>query len=166
MTMQPMMSGTLEEKDMLHTILSLLKQTTATYATAVTESSCATVKQTMQRLFNETVMEQGECFQIMQRHGWYTKPEDAPRQSIRKAITAHRQKRQEISQFIIRANSVRGGMPNYTTGAYQQQMSYQPSPTYQAYTPSDMSAGTAEWVRQQAMTTRQQTGSQHGEIMQ
>ncbi len=163
--MQQMMSGKLEEKDMLHTILSLLKQTTATYSTAVTEASCATVRQTMQRLFNETVMEQGECFQIMQRHGWYAQPEEAPRQAIRKAITAHRQKGQEISQFL-RLNSVRGGMPNYTTGAYQQQMTYQPTPTYQAYTPSDMSAGTAEWVRQQAMASRHQTGSQHGEIMQ
>lgn len=163
--MQQMMSGKLEEKDMLHTILSLLKQTTGTYATAVTEANCATVRQTMQRLFNETVMEQGECFQIMQRHGWYARSEEAPRQAIRKAITGHRQKGQEISQFL-QANSMRSQMSNYSIGAYQQRMPYQPTANYQQYTPADMSAGTSEWVRQQAIATRHQNGAQHGEMMQ
>ena len=176
--MQQMMQGKLEEKDWMHTILSLLKQTTSGYALAVTEARCAMVRQTMQRFFNETVTEQGDCSQIMLRQGWYAQPEEAPRQSIRKAISTHRQTGQMINQFLqaqgVRSMMQKPTMPQYQQapygmGTYQQPASYQPpayQPTsnYQAYTPSDMSAGTAEWVRQQAINTRNIEHG-HGEMM-
>ncbi len=105
--MQPQaMGGQLQEQDYMHEILMLLKHQAREYTTAVMEASCAEVRQTMQRLLNETLSEQADCYHIMARQGWYPAGPTANRQDVSKAIQQHRQDAQKNMQ--IAQNSLMG----------------------------------------------------------
>lgn len=92
--------GALSEQDQFQNILVLLKHTASEYASAVTESNCAVVRQTMQRLLHETLTEQADCFQMMSRHGWYTIAPQASRQDVQKEVLSHRQTAQQTAQML------------------------------------------------------------------
>lgn len=94
------MTQMLHEQDLFHNILILLKHNAREYATAVTESNCAVVRQTMQRLLHETLAEQADCYQVMSRQGWYPPAPVATRQDVQKSVQQHRQSAQNTAQSL------------------------------------------------------------------
>ncbi|PWI58312.1 spore coat protein [Sulfoacidibacillus thermotolerans] len=119
--MQPQAMGAqLQEQDYMNEILLFLKHQVLEYATAVMEASSIQVRQTMQRLLNETLTEQADCYQLMARQGWYPPAPTANRQDLLKSIQQHRQDAQKNMQI---ARNVGIGMQNQTQiGSWQQQV--------------------------------------------
>ncbi len=99
----------LQEKDLMHQILIMLKHQSREYTTAVTEANCAQVRQTMQRMLNETLAEQADCYQIMARQGWYPSPTAVSHQELHKSIQSHRQNVQ-MTMHTVQAAGLRGAM--------------------------------------------------------
>lgn len=106
-------AGTLlRERDLFVELLTLLKHASRMYTTAVTEAGCPVFLQTMQRLLHETLAEQGDCFQVMNRRGWYPAGPSPTRQDIQKAIQNAHQTIQDMRTLLQWV-----GLPN---GALQQ----------------------------------------------
>lgn len=125
--MQSQMMGTqLQDQDYFYEILLLLKHQAREYTTAVLESSCVQVRQTMQRLLNDTLSEQADCYQIMARQGWYPAGPSANRQDVTKAIQTHRQDAQKNMQMAQSAG-VGGQMGRPSQQQQQPWQSYQMS---------------------------------------
>ena len=102
------------EKDMFHTILIMLKHNAREYATAVTEANCASVRQTFQRLLNDTLAEQADCYQVMGRQGWYPPAPSAERRDVQSSIQQHRQGAQQIQAVVqARAGGYQGVQPQW-----------------------------------------------------
>lgn len=153
-----MMNGTmtrgggaqLSEQDLFHSIIVLLKHTAREYTTAVTESSCAVVRQTMQRLLHETLTEQADCFSVMNRQGWYPPAPDARRQDVQNSIQTNQQCAQKTSQFLsasgIRPTRSGTGQPS---GGWQNPMSM---PQWQTSQPQGMMNPQQGMSRGQAQT--------------
>ena len=113
----------LREQDVFTVILNLLKNTAREYATAVTEASCPNVRQTMQNMLNETLSEQADCYQVMNRQGWYPPASRAARQDVQQAIQKHRQAAGQLMQIVGQ-----GGF--YGEVGRQQPPMHQPQPFY------------------------------------
>lgn len=106
----------LREQEMFTVMLNLLKNSAREYATAVTEANCPTVRQTMQNLLNETLIEQADCYQIMSRQGWYPPASTATRQDVHQAVQTHRQAIPQLMQIAGQTDSyghagIRGNQP-------------------------------------------------------
>ncbi|MHB1627990.1 MAG: spore coat protein [Bacilli bacterium] len=114
----------LQEKDRMHQILIMLKHQAAEYTIAVTEANCAQVRQTMQRLLNETLAEQADCYQIMSRQGLYPPASAVGRQEVHKSIQTHRQDAQMTMHTMqaagLHSAMQRAGGPDRQNGASQQ----------------------------------------------
>lgn len=117
----------MREQDAFTVILNLLKNTAREYATAVTEASCPNVRQTMQNMLNETLSEQADCYQVMNRQGWYPPAPQASRHDIQQAVQKHRQAVSQLMQIAAQGGSY-GEMARY-------QPTRQPAPSYQSQQP-------------------------------
>lgn len=127
-------TGILREQDLFHDILVMLKHNAREYVTAVTESNCAVVRQTMQRLLFDTLAEQADAYQVMGRQGWYPPSPVASRQDVQKSVQQRRQAAQELAaiggHLGVRGNWQQGagwqnqqpaGWQNQQPAGYQQQ---------------------------------------------
>jgi spore coat protein CotF len=116
-------AGSTQEKDMLHNILVLLKHNAREYVTATTEASCNMVRQTMQRMLNETLAEQADLYHLMSRLGMYPAGPEATRQDVRKSVQTHREAQQEALQTLRMSGmhvSRPAGVPAAGQQAWQQ----------------------------------------------
>ncbi len=120
------LQAALREQDVFTVILNLLKNTAREYATAVTEASCPNVRQTMQNLLNETLSEQADCYQVMNRQGWYPPAPQANRQDVQQSVQKHRQALAQLAQI-----AGQGGFYGEMGGYQPMQQPGQPYPTQQ-----------------------------------
>lgn len=130
----------LRERDLFVDLLTLLKHSSRMYTTAVTEAGCPAVLQTMQRLLHETLAEQGDCFQIMNRRGWYPAGPSPTRQDIQKAIQQAHQTIQDMGSLLqwvgLPNAALRPGGVQSQTGGWQGSAPYgQPAPGQIAQAP-------------------------------
>ncbi|MHB1683493.1 MAG: spore coat protein [Bacilli bacterium] len=159
-----------QEKDWMQQILVMLKHQSSEYAIAVTEANCAQVRQTMQRMLNETLAEQADCYQIMSRQGWYPAAPVANRQELHKSIQTHRQDAQ-ATMHAIQAAGLQGalqhiGNSGQTFGVSQQngtgqqwQQPQQPQP-WQTAQNRQADQGSGAWQNAQPWQQTIQGGAQ------
>lgn len=156
-----------QEKDWMQQILVMLKHQSSEYAIAVTEANCAQVRQTMQRMLNETLAEQADCYQIMSRQGWYPAAPVANRQELHKSIQTHRQDAQ-TTMHAIQAAGLQGalqhiGNSGQPLGVSQQngigQQWQQPQP-WQTVQNRQADQGSGAWQNAQPWQQTTQGGAQ------
>ncbi|MCY0870268.1 MAG: spore coat protein, partial [Firmicutes bacterium] len=82
-------------------------------------ASCNMVRQTMQRMLNETLAEQADLYHLMSRLGMYPAGPEATRQDVRKSVQTHRQTQQETLQ-TVRMSGMHGARQAGSPGAGQQ----------------------------------------------
>ncbi|WP_240418607.1 spore coat protein [Paenibacillus periandrae] len=95
-----MNTGVLPEREMLLTILCELKRTSREYTTAVMESNCSAIRQTLTSLLSSTLESQAKVYGYMKQHNMYKASSPVLRQEIDKKIREHQQSQQEQSQFV------------------------------------------------------------------
>ncbi|MEK3917014.1 spore coat protein [Paenibacillus sp. FSL H7-0331] len=93
-------TGALPEREMLLTILCELKRTSREYTTAVTESNCSAIRQTLTSLLNSTLESQAKVYGYMKQHNMYNASSPVLRQEVEKKFMQHQQAQQEQSQFV------------------------------------------------------------------
>lgn len=72
------------EKEILFDILNTEKEIVKAYSTAVTESSCANMRQVLMRNFTECADDQFNVYNAMKNKGYY-QPKDAQDQEVQQA---------------------------------------------------------------------------------
>lgn len=78
------MNNIMGEKEILHDLLNTEKEIIKTYSTAVTESSCANMRQLLLRNITQVSDDQFNIFNTMVNKGYYQK-KDAQDQDVQQA---------------------------------------------------------------------------------
>lgn len=89
------MNNVLGEKEILNDILNTEKEIIKTYSTAVTESSCANMRQLLLRNITQIVDDQFNVFNVMVNKGYYQK-KDAQDQDVQQAKQKFQQMQSQL----------------------------------------------------------------------
>ncbi|SFL81449.1 Coat F domain-containing protein [Paenibacillus sp. 1_12] len=93
-------TSVLPEREMLLTILCELKRTSREYTTAVTESNCSAIRQTLTSLLHSTLESQEKVYGYMKQNNMYKASSPVLRQEVDKKFKQNQQTQQEQNQFV------------------------------------------------------------------
>jgi spore coat protein CotF len=83
------------EKEILSDLLNTEKQIIGSYATAISESTCANMRQVLMKNAQETIEDQFSLFNVLINKGYY-QAKDAPEQDVQQA----KQKFQQVQSQL------------------------------------------------------------------